>query len=247
MNKRVKAPGSQQLLRKKRLQRKTSEKKEHLLFKTSSVSGREKLANFLAQALDPHTLNWIAGVVFGIAIVAEAQARSSEGDDSAMGEPMATDDAGVRLIPNSEAILGAEFSEADGYKKNSIGLADTLPHDGWEFNLGPSIRTLLAEIATQPISDAPSSLENLKHFFKYWFAENKIPQHSARDLEAGASPQSTYQDAISIAVEKAAIEFSRGGLGSSLDLGIADPNELYPNLFSDSSKMLKGYPFTVLK
>ena len=117
MNKRVKTPGSQQLLGMKRLQRKSSEKKERLLRKTSSTPSREKLANFLAQALDPQTLNWIAGVVFSIAIVAEAQARSNEGSDGSMGEPLATDDANVHLSPNSEVIASSELGETDDHKK----------------------------------------------------------------------------------------------------------------------------------
>ena len=117
MTKKVKAPSSQLLLRKKRLQRKSPEKKEPLLSNPSTTSSREKLVNFLVQALDPQTLNWIAGVVFSIAIVAEAQARSNEGSDGSMGEPLATDDANVHLSPNSEVIASSELGETDDHKK----------------------------------------------------------------------------------------------------------------------------------
>jgi len=236
MNKNVKGLGPQRSLIKRRSERKNFEKNESLPGNLPSIKNRAKLTHFLAQALDPQTLQWIAGVVFGIAIVAEAQARSNDNPANNQGDPAASDSK-VGLPPNLE-LAEAELTQEDGVGKDPTGLIGTQSLDGWQFNLGPSIRALLAEIGTQPISDATSSLENLKYFFKYYFAENKIPQHNARDIEAGANPKSTYQDAISIAVENAAIEFARGGFGSSADLRITDVNELYPNIFSDSSKML---------
>ena len=118
----------------------------------------------------PQSLFWIAGIVFGMAVAAEAQSNEEA------------------LEKNPDTL------------KDLLGQGDPKTIPQRQFNLGPKTQILLAEIASEPISDAPKTTAGLKNFFKNWFAENKTPQPKAHEAEGGTSSQKAYQDAITIAV-----------------------------------------------
>jgi len=156
----------------------------------------------------PQSLFWIAGIVFGMAVAAVAQ--------------------------SNEASLEKNLD----IPHDPLGQGDDKANQPQQFNLGPKTRILLAEIANEPISDAPKTAENLNKFFKNWFAENKTPQPKGKNSPGDMGSQKEYQDAITIAVEKAAIKYANGGLGSGSGLVMSDTSELYSSMAFDNQKML---------
>jgi hypothetical protein len=157
---------------------------------------------------NPQSLFWIAGIIFGMAVVAEAQSNEE----------------GSEINPNA-------LDDLPGQNNTNLSQQQ-------QFNLGPNTRILLAELANEPISDAPKTAVQLNKFFKNWFAENKIQKPRVQDSEGAVNSQKAYEDAITIAVEKAAIKYSNGGLGSGSGLVMSDTNEIYSSMAFDSQKML---------
>ena len=185
MNQKLKNPSGQKLHSSKRLRRIPASKKEI-----------------------PQSLFWIAGIIFGMAVVAEAQSNEES----------------LEINPNALGDLSGQGDEKLNQQQ--------------QFNLGTNTRILLAEIVNEPISDAPKTTAQLKNFFKNWFAENKVQQPKANDIEGAANYQKAYQDAITIAVEKAAIKYANGDLGSGSGQVMSDTNEIYSSMAFDSQKML---------
>ena len=87
----------------------------------------------------PQSIFWMAGIVFGMAVVAEAQSKEEW-----------------------------EEKNSDAFGDASI-LNDIKINHEQQFNLGPNTRVLLAELANEPISDAPTTTLQLNNFFKNWF------------------------------------------------------------------------------
>ena len=180
-----------------------------------------KLVNAVTNSFDIKTFQWIAGVVFGLALDAEraqAAAQATEelklsAEDNADQALSETQDGDSSVASNEDAPVAAQGQHE---------------HDARPIHLSPRAQMLLAQVATAPVTDAFDTLSQLKHFFADWFAQHPIPKVGSQDLAAGTDPVMTRDQAITQAIERAAIEFNTAPGSALTTTTFTELREMYP-------------------
>lgn len=120
-----------------------------------------KVAKLVSQSLDPKTLQWIASVVFGLALQAEYAHGKTTQDESANTR----DDSNA----NDDQTTGEHAQSAVKHRPDSAHAGEHR-----EINLGPHSEILLAQIANAPVDQGLGSLAQIKQFFGSWFEQNPV-------------------------------------------------------------------------
>ena len=133
-----------------------------------------KVAKVVVNSFDVKTFQWIAAVVFGLALEAErAQAAQSQAELELNPDTQSGDE---QNLAEQNSIEGGDVEGADEHLARSI-------------HLGPRSEMLLAQVVTAPLNDSLDTLSQLKQFFTNWFSKHPTPKLTDADLAAGVDVQ----------------------------------------------------------
>ena len=182
-----------------------------------------KVAKVVSNSLDIKTFQWVAAMVFGLALDAEraqaAQAAQAENEANLADAQY----AGEEAEPSGLANADQENLSSDG----QLARGDELD-DPRTIHLSPRSEMLLAQIATAPLNDSLDSLSQLKQFFAGWFSKHPAPKVTNADIAAGVDPVLTRDQAITQAIERAAIEFNSEPGSTGITTTTTELREMYP-------------------
>ena len=160
-----------------------------------------KVVNVIGRAIDPNVMQWIAGMVFGLAI--QAQNAHAATDESAL-LALGRDDQDA----NTDNAVLEEMDQALSIDETDR-VAVTVKH-------GSHTDQFLRHLATMPISEAMETLAKLKEHFANWYRDHPQAEVVADGSGESSQSQDVSDQAITQAVEQASLKFT-----GSASLGVS--------------------------